>query len=1280
MKSITFLTLFLTTITALLTGCTRPEGAGQVNFQLPARIGQKVGKQGLVLKHVIFNSQLDGETKFCSLDSSGLTGPCAINGQNISLGDLKADKTYLFQVLLVSEDSSSGSEKFEYGDQNAVLKSGDNSVEITVKDIFAGATLNGHMKGRYLTDANANTGPSGKLVVKFAPGSGKPAMKIMEDQVYGGWISGPLMPGVGFEYSINGEVLFGGAVKLENFVGNAASPNESGIAKSDTYGGAATARYKAWNSNIEVTGFFGPGVTTSSHQTKTSACTGGTEYISCIAIGNSQTSINGVFGGTASGSVTSFTAGTLGWKFLPGITAADFDAIKIYKISGLTSTNIEALLVHHDTINCEKIQTAVLAGTVGYSEVASVPFSASPNYQASGLPAITTTSEGYFVCPFKGAAAKNVGVVYPMQWMDGGGGGCATCGYVNHSFDGGSFVGSEYKLTTDECYKVDLTLRNGMGGLKYPDTDLTISLPSLAWGQFHLTAACSSPTTTALIPDTQSGTSVYFKPSVPQGTMPLAYTFSSGSVSLDPGIASVSAGNPSLVILSNVPKVSQGGCYPILVRRLSYAGFPLWSSSSTSVSLSSSANYYAGDNSSCSSGTSSITISGSTSDEHFYYSPVAAGSHSVTLTASGFTGVTYNPVTGSGNNIVDRIKIFPMVSPMEVGRCQAVVVQLLSGDGSVIPAPTAMPVDLRVEGSKANLFADPGCVSVSTSVYFSVGDTQQIIYIKPHRAVVGTAMPILIETLNSTYPVFSGTTMFGTQIYVDDPTDSRFLFVDIPDTYNKMKYFGSHEFRDGPSVKKFPLRMSGGMALTCSTDGSSYSSGTCASFINGPDFTWPIATAQSVYPSNLIYLRATDAWGSVDYVFDPDKMWPAYKVVNCDRILDTDTDTSSLNFNITPVVCVAPNVYLDCATTGATIGGSGIADRALIGSAGATDIVRNNCTAGLMIGDNNSLVAVANLNFTGTGTAHINLPSSALMTAISTVEVQNNNFSVYNRGVVIAGSDPDYSVAVRDNSFQIYGSSTASAAIEHAGVNSLYVERNIFGASNSSNTHYTYGVFVNAPGSMDNSTSKQIIGNTFGETVELKAYGNATNRISNLTVKQNYFQTQGYQVTPSVPLVIFGGVAGLAFEENYLNAAAGVTTGAFSLMSFDGTVHSAGNSVSTMKYNVFANAGNGTGPMIASNTQLDIDNFRGNDFVLNKSSGDWGSLNVINLGGSGNYIDSEGGAHAETRLCSSGANPFWNAFLNGTNSGAVSESEIQTKCKKAADASYDNRCKSPCDP
>lgn len=1314
--------LLLVSLLSLVAGCTRKaednKETTQIQLSLPstAAMSKSMSAQAVtyMVKHLVVNVTADGVTTVCEWDASGSkSGPCDVAFPTVQL-DVPAGTNRMIQVLTVYD--STGGQLFKYGDAVANISAGNATVPVVMSDLSTTSSgAMGDIKGRFLTASNV--GPTGTLITRLLP-PGKPSMVLTQTEMLNGWFNAFSISGVKMTYQVNGQDLFATPMQLEDFINDTDvvvstfTPGDSGLVKSTSYGPTAQARYTLGGGGgggpqYSIVGFFSNGFNISSYSTLSTGSCSVNEYSTCLSVGNTgndYSRIRGVFKKPTAGasSLFSFVSGVLSWSFLNGITSADMEGVKIYQINNMTQSLADSFVIHHETVNCETMAAMALAGTA--TQLADV---GALGTSAGGLPNINGFTQAFAICPYKGTVTKtplNAGALYPADWLDGQG--CSSCKGLWPLVNGGTGPSNDVMLTVGVCHSGSVSVSNAYGPQNV-STSTTVTLPSIANVTWYSDSGCTSTITTTTIAISTSSAPFYVKATAVVSPTVMNFGISGDTtVGVSPSLGLLSAGPGSLQVVQSPTNVVSNECYPILVRRNFFSGMPDTSGALPATASGNQAGVI--DPSISCTGGGSFTFNASYSEGTFYYKPTAAlgVSETVTISASGYGSTTMNSVVKNSSSVVNSVEVHADFPPLEVGMCEQMSVVLRNFDGAQIRAPSTMTFQVNALTEMGQFFSDGACTTASNTVTFSSGTMSQSIFFKPLRTQTG-GLSVLFYLSGTSLQLYNSGSVSSTVGYtIDDPNNSsNYLYVEVPSNLIGKRYLGSHEFTGPGNTLAMPLRKPADALLECSNDsGATYSSATCTSLgiYDGAQFTWPKtgAIALTVY-----WMRSARNGSTVLYKFQPNVLFgPGFKTFNCDQLITSNKNSNDVAFNFEtyPVTCIAAGVTVSFASTPLTVGGTSLLTRALLGHSAGTstiDVGATGSAVGAVIGDQNNYVYIANLNFVnGNSGTLIDLPSASVTTSTAEVYVHGNVFHVYNNGIRVATSDPDYSkFYIENNTFTIYHSSGSPV---HAGVLAtsnpqLYIENNVFNGSASSNTYPIRGVMIDSSPSNSLNSTKNIKNNSFhGLGTGLEVIGNSTYQVSGLTVAGNKFDSSGAGDTSHDPFIRLKAVGSVDFSGNVLHQLSLVTTAGFHLMELDHP-SSGGNGFQYFRDNVFINGGNGnaTGFIYSmKDITINTNGFSGNHFVLTtavsnastwfpfyQATGTTASISVP----SGAYF------HGNNLLCRNanvGSNPYWTNMFGGggtISGGNIIEADVLTRCKfdtsvNSSAVTTANRCGLPC--
>lgn len=1324
--------VFVISTMSLLIGCTRKADDSKNNthlsFSIPtsaalnnSKISQNVSATSTaLLEHIVVNVGADGNLIICDWDVSGSqTGPCQINLPNITL-DIPSGSARLIQVLLVYQGSAG--RVLKYGDITSTISGSSMSLPITVSDLGAASPFSGDIKGRYFTATGVT--PSGTLNIKISP-VGKPSMVIMRQPVISGWFAGFLMSGVDLTYELDGNMWFGGPVRLETFIDDTDgvpstyTPGNSGISKSAAYGSSSQSRYVLSNNNsnqYQILGFFknpSDGATNiTSYLTTNSDCST-PEYNTCLSVasGNYYSNSRGVFGKLTStqNSYHSFSSGTLSWKYLSGITSTQLDKVKVYKLSNLTAAFANSFVVHHETINCNMLAQMTLTS----ADVQDMGDVTLPTAQMTGLPAINGFTQAYVTCPYANNNPLNLGMIYSPGWLDQGT--CTECKNITFDIPYANYS-SDYRLTTNQCHMTYVKSVDYYNNMQMVSGNTVINLPTAASVNasfnWYSDSGCTTPITQATITSATSSSTIYSKSTTNFSPVTMTMTVASG----DPmagvrNLGTMSSGSPTLAVISAPDRAANVACYPIALRRSYYNGLPDTNSGGltlggTTAVTSGTAGYIGNDSSACSSSPGTGNITAAFSDGNIYYRPSAtgAGTETITITASGYANLTVPVTIGNASSLPHSIEVKADFPPIDVGQCEQMRVILRNYNGVVVAAPSAMTFFLQTPSSIGAFYSDTACNTNSNQITFAVNQTSVNIYYKAKVSNTG-GMNLPISITDSSLLIYTGygnTPTESSNLTISDPAGSSlYLYANVPAALKGHSIFGSHEFTDlANTARLIPLVMPTGAYLECSNDsGATYNSSFCSGKVDASNnLIWTLADATSFIP---YYLRVSMNGSTYQYKFDPMEVFgPLFSVLTCSQIITTNTTTSTLNFTTNPVICLNSGVTLTYDSS-ATIGGAGNAVRALIGhtSGGSTiNTGTGTSSTAFSIGSYNTNLFIANLLFiggSGLGSRHIYFPSGTTVPTSAAVRIMNNNFYDANNSIVVDNADANYlSVYFKNNVFGIPGVS----GVETSGI---LVRSNFpFNISDSSftslstdNSYTVRGVKVeNAVGTTFTATKliSNITYSGHGAGVYVLGYS-AAYPVTNLSVESSKFESGGSCGTypPHQPLIYMKAVSAAGFKNNKVINNVGCTTGGFYLIRLEQFTSST-NSFNAFSDNILVESGNQPNKFIDNQYGLSVtgNNFERNQFV-SKTLADPSASTILNINSGQTAmltVNVSGGRyHGNNLLCRvyNASYPTWFAsFFSGSGSlsgGSFSSSEFLSYCKKDNSVVAD-RCSQPCDP
>jgi hypothetical protein len=745
--------LFKKTVLVILAlfaiACTRPEGeSSSVKFSFAlSGVSSKAGSQSLTgdkFNYVAINVANVGPEGFifCSKDfernrttnsemclfTIQIDPNTGVQSLLVELPQVLNGPDRLFQALLVSSPAAGGnSMTFKYGSAKANLPRPE-ALDLTMSQI-GGVQAGGHVKGRFLN--GPNSGPSGLMQIKVRPDNGDPAMTVQEVEVYSGWFQAFSLETSGLLYVLDGVNIFGAGVAM-----NKASFQN--LATSTSYASRVSAT--AAGSDYDVWGFFSNEASNLSGKLASASTCGGGQYVSCLS--NSSKFV-GPFSANTYGEAVSISGSapsTLTWSYLPGMDSGYFDRVVVYAASAALADADLDKVVMSGGLDCDAFSK--LANVQNLGEV-SFPTTQLVTAALSSLPG---PKQPIAVCPKLGTELKNLRTAAAMIPKIDNDGGCSNCKYLRLQISMyAESIGDMYRIGKLGCYSVATASYRGQGT---PSTDHTsqidMSVPSLAWGDFYSSGDCTgapmNPAIFSISPGQNNSNTIYFKPTLASATpYEIAATISSspadGAISYQKQYNKIEVLEPLTKVVIPNGQIMENVCYQgrVSVELTGGQQIPLATAIADNLTTNS-GNYIAGDISGCANLTAtSLTQSMGLNPivSQFWFRATAA---SVTVTANP-TSVPMGQATAttiSGASPTALKVRFTPVGTLTVGKCAEFLLDLVNSTTpeTVVPATANLTFGLS---SSLNGYwsANGSCSGVTNSVNFSPGQSSTSIFYFP---------------------------------------------------------------------------------------------------------------------------------------------------------------------------------------------------------------------------------------------------------------------------------------------------------------------------------------------------------------------------------------------------------------------------------------------------------------------------------------------------------------------------------------------------------------------
>lgn len=781
----------------LLAGCTREKlEHSQVNFSIANSIMKKssdaVNATDIaMLQHMSLNVTGVGMDRIiCSIDADngvlrGAEGPCQItpgaDGFRLSL-DIAPGTGRLFQLAMAYKGADGDS--IYYGDTVKDIAGIQLAFDIPVKQVGANATTSGHFSGRWMTTATG--GPSGPVSISVAP-DGKPAMVLMNTYMYSGWLTGPALSGVRFEYRVNGDLLFGGPVNLEDM--RAAVTTSGGRVGETSHVESSSGRIE-----YEFFGFYGPGSGGKMYCTSTCAGTEWNDYV------KSGSRFYGPFVPTTSGGNTyvRYDAGQVRWQINPTVTSGIEGYSVFYSLnpSSTLQAQIKSLVLNHGQLKCEGLRglVALTEASIGTGE------------RGFSVPGFNSTSSIAVVCPRVAGKLQNDAVSNQNIYNDGGNNNNNSGPYLRLEMADGAISdgAGNYSAIAGDCVKIWPKLYTGSGQTFPAPQNITLSF-SEPFGTFHNNSSCMSGARGSItISQGQSqpsssdnlylkiGSSALGVQTFSQSVLPTSVT----GISWQPQFNKLSI-SKMIAKLTMPDSIITNSCVPAQIGFYRPDGSSMAFGDTQDIYFQTALSVYA--SSSCGDVIDHVQVMSYEKLKKFYVKATSDGAPALAL-ASASTALfgSVLPATtnaAAGVNSYAKVKISVPAS-VPLGQCGFAYVQLVNDVGQIVVPDRSITVKLSSQNGQIKFF-DPGSGTCSSplsgnALNFSVGGESVI------------AVPFQVSIPTAVLPMGTvgiiaddGTTTFnGPFMSVGVNMSDAFLYLSAADAVSasKVANWGDHEF------------------------------------------------------------------------------------------------------------------------------------------------------------------------------------------------------------------------------------------------------------------------------------------------------------------------------------------------------------------------------------------------------------------------------------------------------------------------------------------------------
>ncbi len=181
-------------------GCSRKSNSLSLKLSFGKTSGSGNSSQALAgqLEFAVVNVQIPGAPFVKQFDFKNSAIPA---GQvfTLEVPDVPMG-TFLVQFLGVYKNTTDGVRNIGYGDVNVTVGAGTTIADLTAAQV-ASATKEGRVVGRYIDAVGPPmAGPTGTMVMRYAPPGGKPKMNIEKSSILDGWFQVMVLEGVAMDY------------------------------------------------------------------------------------------------------------------------------------------------------------------------------------------------------------------------------------------------------------------------------------------------------------------------------------------------------------------------------------------------------------------------------------------------------------------------------------------------------------------------------------------------------------------------------------------------------------------------------------------------------------------------------------------------------------------------------------------------------------------------------------------------------------------------------------------------------------------------------------------------------------------------------------------------------------------------------------------------------------------------------------------------------------------------------------------------------------------------
>ncbi len=278
-------------------------------------------------------------------------------------------------------------------------------------------------------------------------------------------------------------------------------------------------------------------------------------------------------------------------------------------------------------------------------------------------------------------------------------------------------------LSSAVCTAVSVTARDSLNNAVNVSSNLSLTVSSTGAGQFYSDMACSSASSSFVIPSGQSQVTAYFKDNTAES---VTITASSAGLSSDVWSTSVSAGSPNKLAFLGLSAASVGECLSYDLRVLDAQNNLSAVNANTTVNFAGLGSAKVYSDAGCTTQVSGVVIPTSNSQKSVYLKSSVAESLTITASSTGLTSTTHSlALSPLGSHKIH----LSGVSSAVAADCVTVSAAVKDSYGNPVNQASALTMTLLGD-SNGIFYSDAACTSVASTAVIPMGSSQISYYFK----------------------------------------------------------------------------------------------------------------------------------------------------------------------------------------------------------------------------------------------------------------------------------------------------------------------------------------------------------------------------------------------------------------------------------------------------------------------------------------------------------------------------------------------------------------------